>query len=295
MTDQPPENEDWEDHMNKWELEELIYRCLKEDIGHLDMTTAHLIPERQQSTGKILSKASGIVAGIEISKAVFTLLDSSVSFEIIKNDGEHIEPGDTIALVKGKTAALLSGERLALNFLQRLSGIATKTYSLAEAIKYYKAEIVDTRKTTPGLRELEKYAVRVGGGRNHRFGLYDGIMIKDNHIKAAGGITKAVITLRKKIPHTLKIEVEAENLVQLREALDAGADIIMLDNMSIEDMKTAVEITAGKALLEASGGINESNIIDAARTGVDFISTGAITHSVFSLDISFDIIHLESE
>jgi nicotinate-nucleotide pyrophosphorylase (carboxylating) len=195
--------------------------------------------------------------------------------------------------VRGKISTLLTGERLALNFLQRLSGIATKTNQMVEAIKYYKAEIVDTRKTTPGLRALEKYAVRVGGGRNHRFGLYDGVMIKDNHIKAAGGITKAVITLRKKVPHTLKIEVEVENLLQLREALDAGVDIIMLDNMSIEDMKSAVEITAGKALLEASGGINESNLLEVARTGVDFISIGAITHSVSSLDISFDIIQVE--
>ncbi len=275
------------------EIQELIYSALKEDIGHQDMTTAYLIPEEQQSTGRFLAKTAGVVAGIKISQAVFITLDPSINFEIIKNDGERVEPGDTIALVKGKTASLLTGERLALNFLQRLSGIATKTSGLVEQIKYYKAEVVDTRKTTPGLRVLEKYAVRVGGGRNHRFGLYDGIMIKDNHIKSAGGITKAVITLRQKVPHTLKIEVEVESLQQLQEALDAGVDIIMLDNMSIEDMKTAVDITAGKALLEASGGINEANIVDVARTGVDFISTGAITHSVSSLDISFDIIQVE--
>ncbi len=279
--------------MNKWEVQELIIQALKEDLGHQDMTTANLISPGQQGTAKILAKDSGIVAGIEISQAVFTTLDSSISFEILKGDGEKIEKGDTIALVRGKTSTLLSGERLALNFLQRLSGIATKTYHMVEVIKYYKAEIVDTRKTTPGLRTLEKYAVRVGGGRNHRFGLYDGIMIKDNHIKAAGGITKAVITLRKKVPHTLKIEVEVSNLIQLQEALDAGVDIILLDNMSIEDMKSAVEITAGKALLEASGGINESNLLEVARTGVDFISVGALTHSVSSLDISFDIIQVE--
>ncbi|MGI6422063.1 MAG: carboxylating nicotinate-nucleotide diphosphorylase [Syntrophomonadaceae bacterium] len=279
--------------MNKWEVQELIFRALKEDVGHQDMTTANLIAQEQLGTAKLLAKASGILAGIEISQAVFSTLDSSISFEILKRDGEAIEAGDTIALVRGKISTLLTGERLALNFLQRLSGIATKTNQMVEAIKYYKAEIVDTRKTTPGLRALEKYAVRVGGGRNHRFGLYDGVMIKDNHIKAAGGITKAVITLRKKVPHTLKIEVEVENLLQLREALDAGVDIIMLDNMSIEDMKSAVEITAGKALLEASGGINESNLLEVARTGVDFISIGAITHSVSSLDISFDIIQVE--
>lgn len=275
------------------EIKELVLRALKEDIGHQDMTTAYLVPANQQSTGKFFAKTAGVVAGIKISQAVFVALEPSINFEIIKNDGDRIEPGDTIALVKGKTAALLSGERLALNFLQRLSGIATKTSDLVAAIKYFKAEVVDTRKTTPGLRVLEKYAVRVGGGRNHRFGLYDGIMIKDNHIKSAGGITKAVIALRKKVPHTMKIEVEVENLEQLQEALDAGVDIIMLDNMSIEDMKTAVDRTAGKALLEASGGISEQNIIEVAKTGVDFVSTGAITHSVSSLDISFDIIQVE--
>ncbi len=279
--------------MYEVEIQELILRALKEDVGHQDMTTAYLIPEDQQSKGRFLAKTAGIVAGIKISQKVFAALDPEISFEIVKNDGERVEVGDTIALVMGKTGSLLTGERLALNFLQRLSGIATKTSGLVEAIKYYKAEVVDTRKTTPGLRVLEKYAVRVGGGRNHRFGLYDGIMIKDNHIKSAGGITQAVITLRQKVPHTLKIEVEVENLVQLQEALDAGVDIIMLDNMSIEDMKTAVDITAGKALLEASGGINETNIVEVARSGVDFISTGAITHSVSSLDISFDIIQIE--
>ncbi len=279
--------------MYKWDIDELIVRALKEDIGHQDMTTEYLIPHDQQSTGRFLAKTAGVVAGIKISQRVFNALDPTISFEIIKNDGDRIEVGDTIALVKGKTVSLLTGERLALNFLQRLSGIATKTSGMVEAIKYYKAEVVDTRKTTPGLRVLEKYAVRVGGARNHRFGLYDGIMIKDNHIKSAGGITKAVITLRQKVPHTLKIEVEVENLQQLQEALDAGVDIIMLDNMSIEDMRTAVDKTAGRALLEASGGINEESIVEVARTGVDFISTGAITHSVSSLDISFDIVQVE--
>lgn len=279
--------------MYKWDIDELIGRALKEDIGHQDMTTEYLIPHDQQSTGRFLAKTAGVVAGIKISQRVFNALDPTISFEIIKNDGDRIEVGDTIALVKGKTVSLLTGERLALNFLQRLSGIATKTSGMVEAIKYYKAEVVDTRKTTPGLRVLEKYAVRVGGARNHRFGLYDGIMIKDNHIKSAGGITKAVITLRQKVPHTLKIEVEVENLQQLQEALDAGVDIIMLDNMSIEDMRTAVDKTAGRALLEASGGINEESIVEVARTGVDFISTGAITHSVSSLDISFDIVQVE--
>jgi len=279
--------------MYKQELNDLIDRALREDIGHQDMTTANLVAAEQQSKGRFLAKSPGIVAGIRVSQEVFTNLDPEVNFEIIKNDGDVIEAGDVIAQVKGKTLALLSGERLALNFLQRLSGIATKTNSLVELIKFYKAEVVDTRKTTPGLRTLEKYAVTVGGARNHRFGLYDGIMIKDNHIKAVGGIQKAVSTVRQKVPHTMKIEVEVADFEQLQEAIDAGADIIMLDNMSAKDMKKAVEITAGKAVLEASGGINASNIVEAAKTGVDFISTGAITHSAPSLDISFDIIQID--
>ncbi len=270
--------------------DELILRALQEDIGYQDVTTANLIDRDQQSTGKFLAKSTGIVAGIKISQAVFNHLDPELRFKIVKEDGEAVEPGDTIALISGRTASILTGERVALNFIQRLSGIATRTHGLVESIKYYKAEIVDTRKTTPGMRELEKYAVRVGGARNHRFGLYDGVMIKDNHIKAAGGIQKAISAVRQKVPHTLKIEVEVENMMQLEEALNAGADIIMLDNMSLEDMKTAVEFTAGRALLEASGGINEENVVEAAKTGVDFISIGALTHSVQSLDISMDLI-----
>lgn len=186
-------------------------------------------------------------------------------------------------------STLLTGERVALNFLQRLSGIASKTHNMAESIKYQHAVLVDTRKTTPGLRLLEKYAVRVGGAKNHRFGLYDGVMIKDNHIQAVGGIQKAVSTLRQKVPHTLKIEVEVENLQQLQEALEARADIILLDNMDAASMRKAVEIVNGQALLEASGGVNEENIVEIAKTGVDFISCGALTHSAPSLDISFKI------
>lgn len=275
--------------MYNWELDDLIIRALKEDIGHQDMTTANLIPAEQVARGSFIAKGSGTLAGLEVCRAVFTYLDPGAHFQIIRPDGESVESGDTIAQVQGKAVALLSGERVALNFLQRLSGIATKTNKMAESIKYYKAQLVDTRKTTPGLRKLEKYAVRVGGGKNHRFGLYDGIMIKDNHIAAAGSIEKAVSTLRQKVPHTLKIEVEVGNLGQLKEALEAGADIIMLDNMPVEEMAKAVEYTGGKAWLEASGGINEENIVEAARTGVDFISVGAVTHSAASLDISFEI------
>ncbi|HQA49299.1 MAG: carboxylating nicotinate-nucleotide diphosphorylase [Syntrophomonadaceae bacterium] len=272
-----------------WYIQDIIKRALQEDIGHQDITTDNLVDKEQRSRGVFLAKAAGIVAGIHVAQEVFRCLDHDIQFTVVKNDGEKIAPGDTLAVVAGRTRSLLKGERVALNFLQRLSGIATRTNHMVELIRYEKAEIVDTRKTTPGLRRLEKYAVSVGGARNHRFGLYDGALIKDNHIKAAGGIQKAISTLRTRIPHTIKIEVEVENLEQLQEALEARADIIMLDNMDIDTLHQAVEITAGQALLEASGGITEANLVEVARTGVDFISIGALTHSAGSLDISFNL------
>lgn len=272
-----------------WHVQELIRKALEEDIGHQDITTENLIDENQRSRGLFLAKSAGVVAGIAVAEQVFRTLDNDIEFTVIINDGEEATPGDVIAMVEGRTRTLLMGERTALNFLQRLSGIATRTRRMVEMIRYEKAEIVDTRKTTPGLRWLEKYAVRVGGARNHRFGLYDGAMIKDNHIKAAGGIQKAVSTLRARLPHTIRIEVEVENLEQLQEALEARADIILLDNMDVDTLRQAVEITAGRALLEASGGITEETLMDVARTGVDFISIGALTHSAGSLDISFNL------
>ncbi|SHG44362.1 nicotinate-nucleotide pyrophosphorylase [carboxylating] [Thermosyntropha lipolytica DSM 11003] len=274
---------------NLW-LEDLIRRALQEDIGHGDITTENLIPPEHQSCGEFIAKAEGILAGIEVCRAVFAYLDKSIAFEALKQDGDQVRKGEVIARVRGNTRCLLMGERLALNFLQRMSGIATKTCRLAEKIKPYPAVLVDTRKTTPGLRYLEKYAVAAGGGRNHRFGLYDGVMIKDNHIKAAGGIRLAVEKIRGKIPHTIKIEVEVENLEQLKEALEAGADIILLDNMPVDMLQEAVAMAKGKALLEASGGVDEHNIEEIARTGVDFISCGALTHSAPSLDISFNLL-----
>ena len=270
-------------------LREIIRRALEEDIGHGDITTLSLITEEQQACGIFYAKSSGVLAGIGVSQAVFEYLDPGIVFERLKNDGDKIVPGDEIAVVRGRARTLLTGERTALNFLQRLSGIATQTNRLVDLIKYSKAELLDTRKTTPGLRVLEKYAVGVGGARNHRFGLYDGVMIKDNHIKAVGSIHKAITSARQKVPHTVKIEVEVENLDQLREALEAKADIIMLDNMDSETMKQAVEIVKGQAVLEASGGITSDNLLEVAKTGVDFISMGALTHSAVSLDISFDI------
>lgn len=270
-------------------LDDLIKRALAEDIGHGDVTTASLVSPVMQASGVFLAKSPGVLAGIEVSQAVFSALDPEVAFMIHKRDGDQINPGEVLARVEGSAATLLTGERLALNFVQRLSGIATKTRQLVDLIGDAPVRLVDTRKTTPGLRVLEKYAVTVGGGYNHRFGLYDGVMIKDNHIAVAGGISQAVSQVRARVPHTLKIEVEVDNLEQLQEALEAGADIILLDNMDPAALKKAVKITKGRALLEASGGINENTIAAVAKTGVNIISSGAITHSAVSLDISFDM------
>lgn len=271
-------------------LHDLIKRCLEEDLGHGDITTQSLVPNEQVSQGVIYAKAEGVIAGIEVCRAVFSYLDPALSMLVLKNDGDEVSCGDTIAQLEGNSRALLTGERTALNFLQHLSGIATQARQMTELIKYSKAELLDTRKTTPGLRILEKYAVSVGGARNHRFGLYDGVMIKDNHIKAVGSIKKAVSLVRQKVPHTVRIEVEVENLEQLQEALEAKADIILLDNMDTATMKEAVALTNGQALLEASGKITAANLAEAAKTGVDFISMGALTHSAPNLDISFDIL-----
>ncbi|MDD3364253.1 MAG: carboxylating nicotinate-nucleotide diphosphorylase [Syntrophomonas sp.] len=274
-------------------LNDLIKRALEEDVGYGDITTQSLVPPEQKARGIFSAKSPGIVAGIKVSQAVFAYLDPEVEFDVLKSDGDEIQPGDVIAVVRGKARTLLTGERLALNFLQRLSGIASKTRKMVDMIKYSKAELLDTRKTTPGLRVLEKFAVGIGGARNHRFGLFDGVMIKDNHIKTVGSIQKAVSTARQKVPHTIKIEVEVETMEQLQEALEAHADIIMLDNMDIYEMIEAVNIVGGRALMEASGGINEGNLAEVARTGVDFISMGALTHAATSLDISFDIVEVD--
>lgn len=271
-------------------LDDLVKRALEEDLGYQDITTANLILPEQHSQGLFTAKGNGVIAGLEVGQAVFRHLNPEVQFQIAIDEGCPVKPGDTIARVKGPTRDLLKGERVALNFMQRLSGIATRTRQLSLLIEPYRACLLDTRKTTPGLRALEKYAVRVGGGRNHRFGLYDGVMIKDNHIKAAGGISQAVNLIRERIPHTIKIEVEAETLDQVKEALAARADIILLDNMSVDTLKAAVQMIDGRALTEASGGIDEATITGVAATGVDFISVGALTHSVKSLDISFNLV-----
>ncbi len=270
-------------------LDDLIKRCLEEDIGTGDITTNSIVPKTAKTVGIIHTKESGVIAGIEVAERVFKYLDPQIKFIAKVKDGDKVEPRTVLAEVRGSARAILTGERLALNFLQRLSGIATKTAVLVDLVSMYPVRIVDTRKTTPGLRMLEKYAVRVGGGYNHRFGLYDAILIKDNHIKAAGGISNAINLARRNNPHTVKIEVEVQELAGVEEALMAKADIIMLDNMEPSLMKEAVELINGRALVEASGGISEETVVAVAKSGVNLISVGAITHSAKALDISLDI------
>ena len=275
--------------LNKFYVENLIRTALTEDMNYCDVTTDYLIPAEQEGEGKFVSKADGIVCGVEIAVRVFKILDENISFEILKNDGDQVKKGDEILRLKGKTAVLLKGERTALNLIQHMSGIATASNKYAKIVEGTKASIADTRKTLPGLRPLQKYAVMTGGAKNHRYNLSDAAMLKDNHIDAAGGITNAITKLRSKIGHMTKIEVETRNLDELREALDARADIIMLDNMSPELMKQAVEITDGRAVLEASGGITDETLRAVAESGVDIISVGALTHSVQAFDISMYI------
>lgn len=272
--------------LNAFEIDKIILAGLKEDMPFGDITTDNLIDEASQSEAVLIAKDTGVIAGIDIAKRVFEILDKNVVFVKKIVDGERVKSGDIIAEIKGNTRALLKGERTALNLLQHLSGIATKTMNLCDKIKGTKSKVVDTRKTTLGLRALEKYAVRVGGGNNHRFSLSDGVMIKDNHIKAAGGIKEAVKKIREKIPHTIKIEVETETLEQVKEALEAGADIIMLDNMGGDKIKKAVKIVSGKAVIEVSGNVDSDSISAIAEAGVDIISVGSLTHSVSAFDIS---------
>lgn len=264
-------------------------RALAEDLGWGDITTAAIVDPDQQGWGIIASKEPGVLAGIELARRVFTRLDPQAEFRECRRDGDKLAAGDCIVQVRARIRALLSGERVALNCLQRLSGIATATARCVQQLEGLPVRIVDTRKTTPGLRALEKYAVRVGGGWNHRFGLHDMVLIKDNHIKAAGGIREAVARVKNKVSPMIKIEVEVETLEQLRETLAAGVDIVMLDNMDCASMAQAVELAAGRVLLEASGGVTEDRLRAIAQTGVNLISIGALTHSVRALDISLDL------
>ena len=267
-------------------VDEIIVNALKEDINYVDVASDYLIPEDQRDAAYFVAKADGVLCGLSVAMRVFELLDDTFEAKTYKHDGDKIQKGDLIAEFSGKTVLLLKGERTALNLLQHMSGIATATAAAVELVEGTNAQITDTRKTLPGLRALQKYAVTCGGGKNHRFNLSDGAMLKDNHIDAGGGITNAVNALRGKLGHMVKIEVETRDLAEVREALTAGADIIMLDNMSNEMMREAVEIIGGRAKTEASGGITLETIAEVAKTGVDIISLGALTHSVKAFDIS---------
>jgi nicotinate-nucleotide pyrophosphorylase (carboxylating) len=282
-----PEIEDWP------QVVSLINLALAEDQVYSDITTEALIPPELRGMASIEVKANGISAGIDIAREVFRRIDPSLQFETFIPDGSRVKPGDIAARIEGRVASILKAERVALNFFQRLSGIASETYRYVEAVKGLNVHILDTRKTTAGLRLLEKYAVRVGGGYNHRLHLGDGILIKDNHLavlRSQGmGLKEIIAEAKRKAPADLKIEVEVITAEEAIEAADAGADIIMLDNMSPEDMRYTVELIKGRALIEASGGITLENVRSAAETGVDLISIGSLTHSVKALDISLEI------
>ena len=270
-------------------VDDVIRRALSEDINYMDVSTVYLFHDADTADGCMIAKAEGVLCGIDVAMRVFELLDSSFTAKVYKHDGDTIAKGDRIADFHGRTSALLQGERTALNLLQHMSGVATATREAVSKIEGTGATVAETRKTLPGLRALQKYAVTCGGGRNHRYNLSDAAMLKDNHIDAGGGIEKTVALLRQKAGHTVKIEVETRNLDEVRQALAAGADIIMLDNMSVEQMKQAVTIIGRKALTEASGNITADTIRAVAECGVDIISIGALTHSVKAMDISMRI------
>ena len=270
-------------------VDDLVSRALREDFGDAgDITTLATIPADAVTRATIAARKPGTIAGVDAALAAFRLVDPAISATIRKDDGASVKKGDVILELNGPTRGVLSAERVALNFLGHLSGIATATAALVDAVKGTNAKIVCTRKTTPGLRAFEKYAVRCGGGHNHRFGLYDAVMIKDNHIAAVGGIKKAIEACRASIGHMVKIEVEIDGLDQLDAALSGGADVILLDNMKTDDMKRAVAINAGRAILEASGNVTIDTVRAIAETGVDVISSGWITHSAPSLDVGLD-------
>lgn len=270
-------------------IQHLIKIALEEDIGSGDITTDNLIADNLKGSGEIVAKEALVIAGLDIARQVFEQLDTEISFKPNFKDGDLIEKGEIVLEVEGKLRVLLLGERTALNFLQRLSGIATCVRSYVDMLGDRDVRLVDTRKTVPGWRVLEKYAVRVGGAYNHRMGLYDGVLIKDNHISVCGGINKAVNNIRNSVSHFMKIEVEVSDLDGVREAIDSGVDIIMLDNMDIKQIKEAVEFINGKALVEVSGGITIDNLNHLANSGVDIISSGALTHHAQSVDLSMRI------
>ena len=271
--------------------DELILQALREDITSEDITTNSVMPCYQAGEVDLICKQDGVIAGLDVFKRVFQLLDEQTEVTFCCKDGDAVKKGERIGLVRGDIRVLLSGERTALNYLQRMSGIATYTRGIADLLKGTKTKLLDTRKTTPNMRIFEKYAVKVGGGYNHRYNLSDGILLKDNHIGAAGGVKEAVTMAKEYAPFVRKIEIEVENLEMLMEALEAGADIIMLDNMSVEDMKKAVELCRGKAETECSGNVTRENVARLVNIGVDYISSGALTHSSPILDLSLKNLH----
>jgi len=275
----------------KLNADNMILAALKEDITSEDITTNSVMPEYKAGEVELICKEDGVIAGLEVFKRVFELLDANTEVSFNCKDGDKVTNGQKLGLVKGDIRVLLSGERTALNYLQRMSGIATYTRKIADLLEGSKTKLLDTRKTTPNMRVFEKYAVKVGGGYNHRFNLSDGILLKDNHIGAAGGVKEAITMAREYASFVRKIEVEVENLDMLKEALEAGADIIMLDNMSVEDMKEAVKLAEGRAETECSGNVTKENVAKLVDIGVDYISSGALTHSSPILDLSLKNLH----
>lgn len=275
----------------KLNADDLILNALKEDITSEDISTNSVMPHYQLGEVELICKEDGVIAGLEVFKRVFELLDEKTEVTFGCQDGDTVKKGQKLGVLRGDIRVLLSGERTALNYLQRMSGIATYTRTIADLLKGTKTKLLDTRKTTPGMRIFEKYAVKVGGGYNHRYNLSDGILLKDNHIGAAGGVKQAVRMAKEYAPFVRKIEIEVENLDMLKEALEAGADIIMLDNMSVEDMKEAVRLTAGKAETECSGNVTKENVAKLVDIGVEYISSGALTHSSPILDLSLKNLH----
>lgn len=270
-------------------LHRIMQTALEEDIGSGDITTSSALSGEEQGRAEAIAKSALVVAGIDVFRDAFLYLDAELSFTAYKKDGDSAAPGERVAEISGRLSSILTAERVALNIFQRMCGIAGTTRLFADAVKGTKARVLDTRKTSPGMRLLDKYAVRVGGGYNHRFGLFDGVLIKDNHIAAVGGIAEAVARVRRQVPHTIRIEVEVKNIVELEEAIATGADTVMLDNMAVEDMSEAVRIAGGRVLLEASGNVSLAGVRRIAETGVDFISVGMLTHSVSAADISLKI------
>lgn len=276
--------------LNPLQLDEIIERALQEDIGPGDLTSRLLFSEDAPAKAVIVAKQRGIVAGLPVAERTLRRLDPDVVWKVCTEEAQPVRPGQTVVELEGGLRAILAGERVALNFLQRLGGIATLTREFVEAVQGFPAKILDTRKTAPGLRMLDKYAVRRGGGVNHRFGLYDGILLKDNHLRAAGGVGGAIQRIWRNLPPTVKIEVEVSNLAEVEEALRMRADIVLLDNMPLAEIQKAVQLVNRRAKIEVSGGVTLENVREIAATGVDFISVGALTHSVKALDCSLELV-----